>query len=234
MDEGAQGLRGRAPRRRIALVAAVWIAVSAGAVGVASVLDDPVGAGPRDEARPIIAGPIVEPGDELSGRDDGLPPVGLVLEQPLATDLLNLSIDQRAEELQRIAATSADSRRLLELGTVHQQRGDTAAAREAYRDALRLDAGNVAARVGLQMADAATGTAGQEAAADALGELAKELPDSQIVHFNRGWLDIYRREFDGALASLRRVQELDSTTPLGRTAAELVVRIEEGQAAAAG
>jgi tetratricopeptide (TPR) repeat protein len=200
---------------------------------VASVLDDPVGAGPLDEARPIIAGPVVAPGDELTGRDDGLPPIGLVLEQPLPADLVNLPIDERADELRRIAATSADPQRLLELGTVHQQRGDTPAARDAYRDALRLDAGNVAARVGLQMADAATGTAAQEAAADALDELAEELPDSQIVHFNRGWLDIYRREFDGALTSLRRAQEIDSSTPLGRTAAELVVRIEEGQAAAA-
>jgi hypothetical protein len=234
MNDGAQPRSGRVSRRGVSIVVAIWIAVSIGAVGVATLLDDPVGAGPRDSARPIIAGPIVEQGNELTGRDDGLPPIGLVLGQPLSADLLNLPVDQRAVELQRIAATSGDPQRLLELGTVHQQRGDTGAAREAYRDALRLDAENTAARVGLQMADAATGTEGQEAAAEALEQIARELPDSQIVHFNRGWLNIYRREFDGALASLRRVQELDATTPLGRTAAELVDRIAEGQAAAVG
>jgi len=233
MNGSAQSGPGRISRRGIAILVAVWVALSAGAIGVATVLDDPVGAGPRDAARPIIAGPVVQPGDELTGRDDGLPPIGLVLTEPLSTDLLNLPVEQRVVELQRIAATSADPQRLLELGTVHQQLGDTAAARAAYRDALRLDPKNSGARVGLQMADAATGSAGQEAAAEALTALAEELPDSQIVHFNRGWLDIYRREFDGAVVNLRRVQEIDAATPLGQTAAELVSRIDQGQADAA-
>lgn len=215
----------RSPRRLLAIGAA-WVALTIVAVVGAVVLDDPVGAGPRDEARPILAGPIVDPGQELTGRDDGLPPLGLVLETPLSADLLNLPVAQRAEELRRIAATSADPQRLLELGVTYQQLSDSPAARAAYRDALRIDPNNLTARVGLAMADAATGTQGQATAAQALQALEKEAPRSQIVVFNRGWLDIYRRRADDALVSLKRVAELGPRTRLGMTAQQLVDAIE--------
>jgi len=220
-----QGRHVRTPRRLI-LVGAAWVVLTVGAVLGAVALDDPVGSGPRDEARPIVAGPIVDPGQELTGRDDGLPPLSLVLDRPLPQDLLSLPVAQRAERLRRIAATSADPRQLLELGVTYQQLGETPKAREAYRDALRIEEGNLSARVGLAMADAATGSQGQEAALAALMELEKESPSSQVVHFNRGWLEIYRRGSDQALESLRRVVELGPTTTLGRTAQQLVDAIE--------
>ena len=234
MSERPQADRGRPPWRRVGVLVTVWLAVSAIALVAATALDDPVGAGPRDEARPIIAGPVVEPGQELTGRDDGLPPLALVLERPLSAELLNLPIEARIEELRRIAATSADPRRLVELGAQYQQAGNTTAAREAYRDALRLDRDDLAARVGLQMAAAAEGTAGQTRAARALAGLARSRPTSQILQFNRGWLDIYRRRFDAAIASFGRARDIDPDSPLGTTAAELIDRIEAGRASAEG
>jgi tetratricopeptide (TPR) repeat protein len=208
--------------RQLLGLGAIWAAVSIAAFGIASALDDPVGAGPRDEARPIIAGPIVAPGQELTGRDDGLPPLALVLDRPLSAEILSLAPRERVVRLREIAATSADPRRLVELGAAHQQVGDTPAAEAAYRDALRLESGNLEARIGLEMARAATGSAGQDEAAAALDELAKEAPSSQIVHFNRAWLDIYRRRPDPALQGFALVVRLGPGTDLGRTAQELI------------
>jgi hypothetical protein len=52
--------------------------------------------------------------------------------------------------------------------------------------------------------------------------LAAEYPQSQLVSFNRGWLEIYRRRATPAREAWQRTVALDPDSRLGRTATALL------------
>lgn len=216
------------PGRLVAL-GAVWLAIFGGALGLALLLDDPVGEGARDEAQPIVAGPVVGPGQELTGREGPLPPLAMVLDRPPPQGLGRLEPEQRIPRLLELASVNAEPRRLVELGVAYQEAGDTGRALGAYEDALRLDPGDLAARVGLAMATGATGSDGLERAGEAMDLLAEQVPRSQLVQFNRAWLGLYREDAETVLDGWRRTRALDATSPLGVTATTLLQQVEEAR-----
>ena len=73
--------------------------------------------------------------------------------------------------------------------------------------------------------------AGLKKAGVALADLAASNPGSQLVWFNRGWVDAYLRDGAGAIAAWRRVVAIGATTPLGRTAATLLAGIAKAKKA---
>jgi cytochrome c-type biogenesis protein CcmH/NrfG len=208
-------------------VVGVGLVLGVGAILVGSALDTPVDSGARDASQPIVVGPVVEPGQELTGGDSELPPLALVLDRPLPDAIAGLGAAEQIAALEARAA-DGDPQRLVELGVGHQRLSDTASAENAFRAALRTDPGNVAATAGLALTDAATGSDGQARAAVVLADLVRQNPRSQIALFNQGWLAVYRREPRQALDSWRRTVRLGASTPLGRTASELVRRLDTG------
>jgi len=223
--------RGVRPSRNavIALVA-VWVTATALAIGIALALDDPVGSGERDPARPIVAGVVVAPGQELTAGESALPPLALVLDSPPPAQIADLQPEAQVAALRRRAEQRETPTRLVELGSALQGAGEGPAAEAAYRRALELDPGNVAARAGLVMADGATGTEGLDRAGRALARLARQRPRNQLVAFNQGWLAIYRRDVPTARAAWLRTIRLGGETRLGRTAQQLLGAIERGRA----
>ncbi len=223
--------RGVRPSRNavIALVA-VWVTATALAIGIALALDDPTGAGQRDRARPIVAGVVVAPGQELTAGESALPPLALVLDTPPPARIAGLMPEAQVAVLRRRAEQRATPRRLVELGSALQGAGEGPAAEASYRRALQLDADNLAARVGLLMADGATGTEGLDRAARALRRLTGQRPRDQLVAFNQGWLAAYRRDLPTARTAWLRTVRLGGETRLGRTAGRLLEAIERGRA----
>ncbi len=234
--------RGRAPRRprfrrppgrRVAVIAGVWVALTAGALGLAGIMDQPVGAGERDAAQPAAPGEVseapaageVEPGTEApaAAQDDAvqLPPYAMVLGHRLPDDIAGLAPPAQAERLRRLAmAGGGDAVRLVELGSVMQVLGDAQSADFAFRQALDRDPGNVAAQIGLAVNPAIGGD--MEAAAEALTQMANERPGNQLVSFNLAWVDLYRGNVDAARRSLEQTVALGEGTRLGQTANALL------------
>jgi hypothetical protein len=60
-----------------------------------------------------------------------------------------------------------------------------------------------------------------------LEALAREHPDSQLVAFNQGWVEIYRRRAGPAERAWRRTIALGEGTRLGRTALALLQQLEQ-------
>lgn len=222
LPQPARRLLERLPPRRLALLLAASAALAAAAIGLAAALDRPVGAGARDEARPVVAGEVRAPGGDLAGGEGDLPPLALVLDRPLPDGIGELPPGEQLTRLRELAFTRAETRRVVELAVLYQQLGDQEAARATYREALKLDPDDVAARAGLAMTEGARGAEGLDRAAAALRRLATEHPDSQLVAFNEGWLAVYRREADAAGRAWRRTVGLDPASPLGRTASSLL------------
>ncbi len=220
----------RVSARQAAAIAAVWLAVMAAAVGIAIGLDRPVGGGARDRAMPIVAGPVVAPGAELTASAEGLPPIALVLPQSLPAAIATLPPEEQVARLRERADALPGPRRLSELGSALQATGDTPSAEEAYRGALGIEADYLAARIGLVMTDAASGSDGLDRAARAFARLARERPREQIVAFNQGWLAIYRRDPATAGAAWSRTVALGGETRLGRTATQLLRALRAGGA----
>ena len=217
----------RIGRRRLGVVAVAWIAAGSVAFLGARALDEPVGAGPVDEAQPIVVGAIVEPGAELTGLPSELPRLALVLNDPPPAEVADLVPEDRIERLTELA-TSGDPGVLLHLGVAHQSAGDGRAAADAYRRAAAADPDASAPAVGLLMVDAASGSAGLARAAGALEKLAAREPDDQIIAFNRGWLAVYQRDPEVALDAWERTRRIDARTPLGLAAGQLVAAIRRG------
>ena len=191
-------------------------------MGIALALDDPVGAGARDRATPIVAGPVVAPGQELTASDEGLPPLAMFLPRISPAAIARLSAQERAQAVATLEARAEEvtnAQRLAQLGVALQATSDGPSAQATYQAALRLDPDHVPSRIGLAMVDAATGSAGLDRADRALVRLSRELPDNQLVAFNRGWLALYRRDGDTAVAEWTRAIDLGPNTSLGRTAA---------------
>lgn len=228
IPQPARRLLDRVPPRRLALLLAVSAALAVAAIGLAAALDRPVGAGARDQARPVVAGDVRPPGGDLAAADGDLPPLALVLDRPLPDGIGRLPPGEQLSRLRELAFTRGEARRVVELAVLYQRLGDQGAARATYREALKLDPNDVAARAGLAMAEGARGGDGLDRAAAALRRLAMEQPDSQLVAFNEGWLAVYRREAQAAGRAWRRTVRLDPNSPLGRTASSLLKALGGG------
>jgi hypothetical protein len=223
--------RRRLPLRRLAIVLGIWLVAAGGALLVADALDSPVGEGARDEAQPAAPGPVELPpesGIAGAGPDGALPPLALVLDRPLPEDVSALPPTRQVERLHELVADDPTPRRLVELGSVLQLAGDDDGAREAYERALASAPGDVAARTGLAMIPQAPGAAGLESASARLSQLAGAHPRSQLVAFNQGWVEIYRRRPAPARAAWERTIALGAGTRLGTTAIALVDALEMG------
>jgi hypothetical protein len=201
-------------------------------LGAGALLDSPTAEqAPRDKSQPIVAGPVVAPGQELTGGASTLPPLRLVLDRPPPDGIGDLPAAQQVARLRTLAGHGGAARRLVELGAAQQALGDGRAAQASYREALRRAPDDLAARTGLLMVDGASGSAGLRRAAAALGGLALEHPRSQLVLFNQGWVAAYRRDAGQALTSWARTAMIDRGTPLGRAARQLVAALAKGKQA---
>jgi hypothetical protein len=206
-------------------VLAVWALAVGAALLLADALDSPVGEGARDQAQAVAPGPVAVPGEALAGGE-GLPPLALVLDRPLPEGIAGLPPIRQAARLSELARSDPDPRRLVELGSVLQLLGDPEDAARAYRAASSRAPGDVAPRAGLAMVGAADGE-GLARASAGLAALAREHPDSQLVAFNQGWVEIYRRRAGPAEQAWRRAIALGESTRLGRTALALLQQLEQ-------
>jgi hypothetical protein len=236
------------PPRRLAAVAAVWLAVTGGVVLIANALDQPVGAGGRDKAQPeagavsdAFASRVTE-GAQTDGTTGGqansgespatgaaarpgtvqLPPFARVLDHRLPAAVAGLNPAGQAEALRRDAMSSNNPRTLVELGSVLQELGDAQSAQFAYASALRARPGYLPARVGLALVPATADRAGLPEAAGRLRALSAAAPRNQLVSFNQAWVAIYAGDRAGARAALRRTAGLGTGTRLGRSAGTLL------------
>jgi hypothetical protein len=172
----------RPPWRHLAMALGVAMVLAAAALGLASALDDPTGGpAPRDPSQPIVAGPVVAPGQELTGGASSLPPLQLMLDHALLGNIGELPIDQQIPRLQALVDRGAAPRRLVELGSAQQAGGEGRAALRSYREALRRDPSDLAARLGVVMVDGAGGSAGLRRAAAAFRALARQHPNSAAL-----------------------------------------------------
>jgi hypothetical protein len=205
-------------------VIAVWALAVGAALLLADALDSPVGEGARDEAQAVAPGPVAVPGGALAGGE-GLPPLALVLDRPLPEGIADLPPIRQATRLSELARSDPDPRRLVELGSVFQLLGDPEDAARAYRAAAARAPADAAARAGLAMVEG-TGGEGLARAAAGLAALAREHPDDQLVAFNQGWVEIYRRRAGPAERAWRRTVALGEGTRLGRTATALLRELD--------
>lgn len=216
----------RIPPARLAIILGVWVVLAGAALLIAMALDQPVGAGARDEAQPAVPGVVADPTEATPG---GLPPLALVLDQPLPQIVADIKAPIRqVPVLRKLAQDTAQPRRYVELGSVLQLLGDGQGAGDAYRTALQLNPDDVAAKTGLALVTGAQTGDGPAAGAVALQRLAAANPRSQLVAFNQGWLAIYRRQAAPAAAAWTRTVALGEETRLGRTAAALLASLENG------
>jgi hypothetical protein len=202
---------------------------AAAALAVSWSLDDPVGENPNRDVTPIVVGPVVERGQELTGGDSALPPVAMVLERAAPDGISQLPPAQQIARLRELVSTRAEAERFVELGSAYMAIGDRPSAVDAFERARGLLPGRAAPLVGLAMTDAMQGTEGQARAADTLAQLRREFPRSQVVAFNQGWLGVYRRDVPTIREAWRRTVALGAATPLGRTATALLTQVGTGQ-----
>ena len=201
----------------------VWAVVVGGALLTANALDAPVGESARDAAQPASPAPT-----SSAAAPGGLPPLAMVLDRALAPAIAALPPVQQVRTLRTLATGTGDARRSVELGSVLQLLGDGPGAEAAYRGALAKEPTSIAARVGLTLVEGAAGADGLVAGTRRMQELARAHPRSQVVSFNQGWLEIYRRRADPARRAWLRTVTLGPRTRLGRTAAGLLATLETG------
>jgi hypothetical protein len=214
----------------VAIVLGSAAALAAAALGLAAALDNPTGGrSTRDPSQPIVAGPVVAPGQELTGGQSNLPPLRLVLDRPPPGNIARLSAAKQIPRLRALADRTGGASALVQLGSAQQAVGENADALRSYREALRREPNDLSARVGVLMVDGAGGTAGLGRAARALQTLAREHPRSQVVLFNQGWVAAYRRDARQAVVSWGRTAMIDRATPLGQAARQLVTAIARSQ-----
>lgn len=180
---------------------------------------------PPDPAQPIVVGVVAAPGEELTGPTD-LPPLAMVLDQPVPDAIARMSASQQVATY-RAQAANGDVDALMRLGSALQRAGEQDAAAGIYRTAAAADPGALAPAIGLAMAGAATSDAGMTQATQELVRLTRENPTSQLAWFNRGWLATYRRDARDVIGSWKRVVTIDQQTPIGQTATALLKRIAD-------
>jgi tetratricopeptide (TPR) repeat protein len=119
-----------------------------------------------------------------------------------------------AERAQSLLARPDDFASQYNLGNLHLERGDAAAAADRYRKALALRPDHLMSLVNLSMAEARLGRLDQ--AETALREAIHVQPLEASAHFNLGLLLAERQRPAEAQAALRRALDLD---PRNATAA---------------
>lgn len=199
---------------------AVWVVAAGGVLLLANALDSPAGEGARDEAQAVAPGPTAFP--EAGGAGAAPPPLALILDEPPPDGIGNLPPREQAARLVELARSDPDPRRLVELGSALQLLGRPDQAAIAFRGALQRAPDDVAALTGLAMARSGNGPAGLARASTELRRLASQYPDAQIVAFNQGVIEIYRRRGVAAARAWSRAVELGPGTLLGSRAAEFV------------
>jgi tetratricopeptide (TPR) repeat protein len=184
--------------RRLAIVAGVWIALVGSALGVASLLDD-------EPARP-----------RTSIAPQGLPLLRLYLDRDLPAEVLVLpDIGSQVQRLQELAEAGDEPARWVELGAAAQRLGDLESADFSYSRALELDPDRLEAKIGRVMVDGATGPEGLTRAAEALTEIVRANPRSQVAAFNEAIVAVYRSDRGGAARGFARAEALGPRSPLG-------------------
>jgi hypothetical protein len=227
--EDNPGTSGSRPTPKAILTAVVAaLIVGLAAVGVATMLDDPVGEGARDAA-PIVAGPVVAPGQELTGGPNDLPPLALVLDRPPPGEIGTLPAEDQVPRLQALSADQTQPRRLVELGAALQASRRLDEARAAFERALEVDSNDIAAQVGLALTDGAAGPGGLDQAESELADLEAQNARNQVITFNRGWVAIYRSDAETARSAWERTVEIAPETRLGQTASQLLDALERDQ-----
>lgn len=204
----------------------VAIVAAGAALGVAAMLDDPVGEGPQDQA-PIVAGIVTPEGEELTGGDSQLPPLAIVLPRALSADIRQLPAEQQVGRLRQGLAQNGTAKRYVELGRAYMELADADSAAAAFQEAAKRAPNDPEPLVGLAMSRAVADAAGIDAATGELESLAQRFPTSQVVAFNQGWLALYRPDVATVTASWRRTVELGPRTPLGVLAADLLKQITQ-------
>lgn len=193
-----------------------------GAVIGARALDEPVGAGGVD--RPAMPDGVATAPATAPSAEQALPPLALVNDEPPPGTIGQLPLERQRELLTDLTERpGAPARRFVELGSVAQALEDAPGARRAFTEARRREPGNLGAQVGLILIPAM----GRQptrltAAAARLQTLSAANPDSQVVSFNLGWVQIYRSRPQQARRALERTAAISDTTPLGLTATTLL------------
>ena len=208
---------------RIASVVVAGLVVAGMVIAGAMALGGTSQLAPPDAAQPIGVGVVAAPGEELTGPTD-LPPLAMVLDEPVPDAIAQLSASQQVAAY-RAEAEGGDVDALMRLGAAQQRAGEHDAAAGTFRKAAAADPGALGPVIGLAMADAATGDAGMKRATAVLAKATRDNPESQLAWFNRGWLATYRRDGKDVIDSWKRVVTIDQETPIGQTAAELLKRI---------
>lgn len=211
------------PRRLAATVAAAVVAALV-ALGIASLLNDPVGEGPQDKA-PIIVGVVTPQGQELTGGESKLPPLSIILPRALPPAIRQLPAEQQVVALREVIAKTPTAKRYVELGRAYMDLADADSAATAFRQAERLAPSDPEPLVGLAMSRAIATDTGLQEASGELESLAQRFPDSQLVVFNQGWLALYVPDVTTVTASWKRTVQLGPRTPLGLLAADLLKQI---------
>src|SRR5262249_56976805 len=125
---------------RIGMALGIGAALGGGAIGIAAALNaEPQ----RPASQQTAAAPAAKP---------SLPPLRLYVERPLPASVARLSSAAQARSLAALTRSGPTAARYVDLGTVHQELRNTAAARTDYQRALSLQPGSLQAPVGLAMA----------------------------------------------------------------------------------
>ncbi len=205
----------RATGARHAVAGLTGLAAAAVAISIAVTGNDPVGSAPRDPVP--IGGGVVRPTAPPVATPQTLPPLALLLEQPLPSRLARLTGTEQLRALERRAAAGPTSARL-QFAAAEQRTGHQRAAGREYRAVLATDPTNMAARTGLILARAAANPAALRESGRTMATLARANPTSQLVAVNQGWLAVYRNDRPTAIAAWRRAAKLRPNTRLGRSA----------------
>lgn len=186
-------------------------------LGIASLLNDPVGSQP-------VAAQAADPTSTAGSPPsvDRLPPFSTLLDRPFPGDLASAQPQTAADALEKRLAQERSPRRLVELAVAYQRLGAPERALPLVREALTIDPAFVPARVALPMAEAGSEPAGASRALATLEALERELPRNQLVVFNVAWAAVYAEDGAVAIRALRRTVALNDTSYLGVLAESLL------------
>ncbi len=211
-------------RRTVRFVVVLGIAgiVAVAAILVAVTLNQPSGTKPQTSAT-IAAGPVVAPGDQLTGGPSALPPFAIVLDRTDAAS--SMSAANQVVALRQELATKPASTTYLDLGQAYMTLGDQASAQNAFADAAALAPSTPGPLVGLAMSEGMSGTAGLASGNALMMQLQTRFPTSQVVSFNLGWLALYRADVTTLRDAWARTVLLGPTTAFGSLARGLLSEV---------
>jgi cytochrome c-type biogenesis protein CcmH/NrfG len=207
---------------RFAVVLGIAGIVAVAAILVAVSLDQASGTKPQTSAS-IAAGPVVAPGDQLTGGQSKLPPLAVVLDRTDAAS--SMTAADQVVALREELATKPTSAGYLDLGQAYMTLGDEVSAQSAFARAAALAPASPGPLVGLAMTEGMSGTAGLASANALMTQLQTRFPTSQVVAFNIGWLALYRADVTTLRNAWARTIVLGPTTALGDLARGLLSEI---------